>query len=76
MLMDKLEDNKDACEDIVNRFFIRHMLDSLGEDEKKLIIWRYFQQKTQSQIARKLGVSQVQVSRMEKRILETMRNQR
>lgn len=76
LLMDKLEDNKDACEDIVNRFFIRHMLDSLGENEKKLIIWRYFQQKTQSQIARKLGVSQVQVSRMEKRILETMRNQR
>ena len=42
--------------------------------ERRLIIMRYMQDKTQSEVARVLGVSQVQVSRLEKRILRQMRD--
>lgn len=74
-LLDRIEDTKNENEHLINRFFIRDMLDKLSADEKNIIIWRYFEQKTQSQIAKKLGISQVQVSRLEKRILETMRRE-
>ena len=69
-LMDKLEDTRDENEHILNRFFVRDMLSDLSENEQKIIIWRYYEQKTQTQIARALGISQVQVSRMEKKILQ------
>ena len=49
------------------------MLDNLPEKERNLIRMRYFQDKTQSEIAACMGISQVQVSRMEKRILVRMR---
>lgn len=74
-LLDRIEDTKNENEHLINRFFIRDMLDKLSADEKNIIVWRYFEQKTQSQIAKKLGISQVQVSRLEKRILETMRRE-
>lgn len=73
-LMDKLEDGKDENERVINRFFVRDMLKGLNEEEQKIIVWRYYDQETQSQIARKLGISQVQVSRMEKKILQGVRN--
>ena len=72
-LMDKLEDTRDENEAVINRFFVKDMLSGLNENEKNIIIWRYYDQQTQSQIARKLGISQVQVSRLEKKILQGMR---
>ena len=72
-LMDRLEDTRDENEAVLNRFLVRDMLSGLNDEEKKIIIWRYFEQKTQSQIARKLGISQVQVSRLEKKILRGIR---
>ena len=53
-LMDKLEDGKDENEQVINRFFVRDMLKDLSPQEQKIILWRYFDQETQSQIARKL----------------------
>ncbi len=73
LLMDRIEDSVNMHEKVINQYFVRDMLSKLPEDEKKIILWRYYEQKTQSQIAKKLGISQVQVSRMEKRILESMR---
>ena len=49
------------------------LLDSLEKTERELIELRYFQDKTQTQIAAALGISQVQVSRMEKKILRKLR---
>jgi len=46
----------------------------LGEQERKIIIMRYFEDRTQTQIAGVMGISQVQVSRMEKKILKSMRD--
>ena len=72
-LMDRLCEKKTGQEEALDRLFLGEMLDSLETEERKLLVMRYFQDCTQSQIARKLGVSQVQVSRMEKRILKKLR---
>ncbi len=60
-------------EDFVEKFALKDMIDSLEERDKKIILMRYFYDKTQSEIAQRLGVSQVQVSRLENKILENLR---
>ncbi len=62
-------------EDINNRIYIQSLLSGLSEWEAKLIIMRYFEGKTQSEAAKLLNMSQVQVSRNEKRILARLRQQ-
>ena len=57
----------------MDRLLLEEMLQYLEPDQRKLIYMRYFQDMTQNQVAGKLGVSQVQVSRMEKKILKIMR---
>ena len=52
---------------------IEELLSELSEQERKLIEMRYFQEKTQSAVAEELGISQVQVSRLEKKLLLRMR---
>ena len=74
-LMDRLEDQHDAQEVLLDRMLLDQLLSGLTEQEKQLICMRYVQEKTQSDIAEKLGVSQVQVSRMEKRIIKKIRTQ-
>lgn len=58
---------------IVDRLIINDMVERLGVREKTIIKLRYFKQKTQSQVAKLLGISQVQVSRIEKKILGEMK---
>lgn len=72
-LMDKLEETTDANEELVNRLALEELLGELEEKERKLIEMRYFEEKTQTEIAGVLGISQVQVSRLEKKILLRMR---
>ena len=72
-LIDRLESRIDHEGEIVDKMLVRELLDTLGEREKKIIILRYFKQKTQSQIAQMMGISQVQVSRIEKKVLSAMR---
>ena len=71
-LMDKLPEKENLQEKALNRIFLEEMLGSLEAKERKLIYMRYFQDMTQTEIAHELGVSQVQVSRMEKRILRSL----
>ena len=52
---------------------LEQMLGTLDPEERKLIYMRFFQEKTQTQIAGELGISQVQVSRLEKKILSRLR---
>ena len=49
------------------------MIDKLNDREKQIILLRYFKNNTQSQVAKIIGISQVQVSRIEKKILENMK---
>ncbi len=62
-------------EELLNHMLLTQLMEALDPREKELIRMRYFQNKTQTEIAGILGVSQVQVSRMEKRILLRMREQ-
>ena len=52
---------------------LTQVMDSLEENERELIYLRYFQEQTQTEVAKRMGVSQVQVSRMEKKILIRLR---
>lgn len=60
-------------EKLLNHMLLKQLLDSLNPQEKNLIRMRYFQNKTQMEVAAVLGVSQVQVSRLEKKILRSLR---
>lgn len=72
-LEDKLEQQSDLIERTVDNIYIQELLQKLNEQERKLIELRYFQNQTQAVIAGIMGISQVQVSRMEKKILEKLR---
>lgn len=73
-LMDKIASEKDEQEEVINQVVIDDLLAGLSEQESKIIKLRYYENKTQTEIADEVGISQVQVSRMEKRILLKMRN--
>ena len=72
-LVDKLPEEKDENEKLLNNMLLKQLLNELGEEEKQLIELRYFREMTQMQVAKILGISQVQVSRTEKKILLKMR---
>lgn len=72
-LQDKLTEKGNDQERMLDRLLLEEILQYLEPDERRLIHMRYFQDMTQTQIAKRLGVSQVQVSRMEKKILKIMR---
>lgn len=64
---------EDRTDEIDNRLVLASLLRELKPDERTIIIRRYFRRQTQSEIAREMGISQVQVSRMEGRIIKRMR---
>lgn len=72
-LVDKLIGEKNEDEKIVNNVMLAQLMDTLGTMEKELLRLRYFEDKTQVQVAGILGISQVQVSRLEKKILMGLR---
>jgi len=72
-LEDKIEEQRNDQEHLLNRMMLEQMLGTLDPEERKLIYMRFFQEKTQTQIAGELGISQVQVSRLEKKILSRLR---
>ncbi|WP_394526329.1 RNA polymerase sporulation sigma factor SigF [Lacrimispora sp. JR3] len=73
LLIDKIEEESSAQEELLNRMVLRDLLTELSDKDREIIIRRYYYNETQSQIAAKLGISQVQVSRLEKKILKQMR---
>lgn len=73
-LLEKLEERECQEERVLNRMLLSQLLEELGKEERQLIYLRYFSNKTQTEIGQELGISQVQVSRMEKKILKRMRD--
>ena len=71
-LIDKISDNF-SVENFVNKLALRELIENLNAREKQVIIMRYYLDKTQSEIAESLGVSQVQVSRLENKIIDKIR---
>lgn len=74
-LVDQIADKTNEKEKLLNHMLLKQLLEELDEKERELIILRYFQDKTQVEVAKKMGVSQVQVSRMEKKILIRLRKE-
>ncbi|HHV99683.1 MAG TPA: RNA polymerase sporulation sigma factor SigF [Clostridiaceae bacterium] len=74
MLIDKVDGSSGMSEsDLIDRIDLQQVIDTLKPRERQIIILRYFKEKTQVQIAKLLGISQVQVSRIEKKILSDIR---
>ena len=72
-LIDKLSETKDESRELVDNIALEEIINSLDEKEQAIIKLRYFKDRTQTAIAEELGISQVQVSRLEKKILKTMK---
>jgi RNA polymerase sporulation-specific sigma factor len=72
-LVDKLVEHKDRHGELLDHLLVEELMEKLDARERELIILRYYCNETQSRIADYFGVSQVQISRMEKRILKRMR---
>ena len=69
----KIGNNKDEVGDLINKMTLKKLINELDEREQKIIALRYFKDKTQTEVAKMLGISQVQVSRIEKKTLLEMR---
>ncbi len=72
-LIDKLEQTNDENEIMIDKLALKETIESLDEKDQEIIKLRYFRDRTQTEIAKELGISQVQVSRLEKKILLKMR---
>lgn len=72
-LLEKFEEKECQEEKVLNKMLLAQLLKELGKEERQIIYLRYFSDKTQAEIGKELGISQVQVSRMEKKILKRMR---
>lgn len=72
-LSDKVDQSPKEQENIMDRLLLGELIKQLEPQERQIIMFRYFQDRTQTEIADLLGISQVQVSRIEKRILKRMR---
>ena len=69
----RISTNKDETGNIINSLCIQELLSTLSKRDKQIIILRYYKGKTQNEVAKMLGITQVQVSRIEKKLLREMR---
>jgi RNA polymerase sporulation-specific sigma factor len=72
-LIDTISSNIDEQSEIVNKLSLEQLIENLNGEEKQIIMLRYYKGRTQSEVAKILKTSQVQISRIEKRILEKMK---
>ncbi|WP_160670793.1 RNA polymerase sporulation sigma factor SigF [Clostridium sp. C8-1-8] len=73
LLIDKIAENGEEDAEMIDRLALKEALKSLEPKSRQIILLRYFKDKTQIQVAKMLGISQVQVSRIEKKVLQQMR---
>lgn len=74
LLFDVIPDKDDEFE-LIERIALKEALRKLGPQERKIIFLRYFKDKTQTEIAKVMGISQVQVSRMEKKVIDKIKKE-
>ena len=72
-LIERLSNNIDEEEIITNKMTLEKVINVLKPRDKEIILLRFYKEKTQTQVAKILGITQVQVSRLEKRILKNMK---
>ena len=72
-ILEQISTGKDEQTEITNRLAIKNLINDLNNREKEIIMLRYYKQKTQMQVSKILGITQVQVSRIERKVLDNMR---
>ncbi|NLK37889.1 MAG: SigB/SigF/SigG family RNA polymerase sigma factor [Epulopiscium sp.] len=72
-VVDKLEEKGGGDDNLIERIVLKQVLCRLQPKERQIIVMRYFEDRTQTDIAQRLGISQVQVSRIEKKVLSSIR---
>ena len=72
-IIDTLSTEIDEATTITNKITIQNLIKKLNDREKEIILLRFYKDKTQSEVAKIVGISQVQVSRIEKKILQKLR---
>ena len=72
-LIDKIANTKDEYNTLVNSLDLKKAISELNDRERKIVLLRFYKEQTQSQVGKILGITQVQVSRIEKRVLEKMK---
>ena len=72
-LIDKISTGKNEEEIITNKIVVKELINKLDKKEKEVIMLRFYKEKTQSQVAKILGITQVQVSRIERKVLDKMK---
>ncbi|MFL0251745.1 RNA polymerase sporulation sigma factor SigF [Clostridium neuense] len=73
LLIDKISKTVDEDAEVIDKIVLKEAINNLDSKSRQIIILRYFKDKTQIQVAKMLGISQVQVSRIEKRVLKLMK---
>lgn len=73
LLMDQIGDEKNTDENLTEKFALDHAMSLLPDREKKIIFLRYYEGKTQTEISEEIGISQAQVSRLEKTALSEIK---
>ena len=72
-IIDKIPCTKDESNNIVDKIALKQLIENLDDRERQIILLRFYKDKTQSEVAKVLGITQVQVSRIEKKILNSMK---
>ncbi|MEI3395198.1 MAG: SigB/SigF/SigG family RNA polymerase sigma factor [Clostridia bacterium] len=73
-VLDKISTGKNEEEIITNRMVVNQLIKELGTRDREIILLRFFKEKTQTEVAQILGISQVQVSRIERKVLDNMKS--
>lgn len=74
LLIDKLSENYEEDTEVIDKIALKEALGKLDMKSRQIIMLRYFKDKTQIQVAKMMGISQVQVSRIEKKVLKIMKD--
>lgn len=72
-IFDRISTGKNEEEAITNKIVVKQLINELDDRDKEIILLRFFKEKTQTEVAKILGISQVQVSRIERKILNKMK---
>ena len=73
-MVEKISNDKDEYSELLNNITLKEAIDRLDEREKEIILLRFYKEQTQSQVGKILGITQVQVSRIEKKVLAKMKD--
>ena len=72
-ILEQISTGRDEQTEITDKIVLKNLINELKEQEKEIILLRYYKQKTQMQVSKILGITQVQVSRIERKVLDKMR---